>query len=135
VTETLLAVGLPVATLLNVHSLAVVSHAVVVVVRTNCEVLPTVANETVAVSPVPPVQATVGVEERKKYCGKLMVIWFAPAAAYAVASLNPTVTTAVPETAPTFAPRCAAVIANVTPVTWPPKGPVSTGVLGKSSVD
>jgi hypothetical protein len=71
------AVGGPVATLLKVHNLAVVSHAVVVVERINCDV----PNATEAVSPVPPVQMTVGVEGRKKLDGKLMVIRFAPAAA------------------------------------------------------
>ena len=71
-------VATPVATLLNVHTLAVVSHPVVVGVRTNI-VEPAYA--TVAVSPVPPVQTTVGEEVRKKLDGKLMVIWFAPAAA------------------------------------------------------
>ncbi len=69
--------GAPVATLLNVHTLAVVSHAVVVVVRMNCVALPA----TVAVRPVPPVQTTVGVVAVKKFEGKLMVIWFAAAAA------------------------------------------------------
>ena len=54
------------------------SHAVVVVVRTNV-VVP--ENVTPARSPVPPVQTTVGVEVRKKPDGKLMVIWFAPNAA------------------------------------------------------
>ena len=71
VTAALPRVAAPVATLLNVHTLAVASHAVVVVVRTNC-VVP--AKATVAVSPVPPVQETVGVEVRKKLVGKLMVI-------------------------------------------------------------
>jgi hypothetical protein len=72
-------VAAPVATLLNVHTLAEASHAVVVVVRTNC-VVP--AKATVAVSPpVLPVQTTVGVEVRKKLVGKLMVIWSAPGAA------------------------------------------------------
>ena len=70
-------VATPVATLLNVHDLAVVSHAVVVVVRTNI-VVP--ENATVAVSPVPPVQTTVGEEVRKKLDGKVMVIGSAPAA-------------------------------------------------------
>jgi hypothetical protein len=37
VTAALPGVAAPVATLLNVHNLAVVSHAVVVVERTNCE--------------------------------------------------------------------------------------------------
>jgi hypothetical protein len=72
-------VAAPVATWLNVHTLAVVSHAVVVVVRTNC-VVPVKA--TVAVSPpVVPVQTTVGLEVTKKLLGKLMVIWLAPAPA------------------------------------------------------
>ena len=74
----------PVATWLNVHTLADASHAVVVVVRINCEVP---AYTTVAVSPpVVPVQATVGVEVRKKPVGKVMVIWLDPAAAKALAS-------------------------------------------------
>ena len=62
VTTELPAVAPPVATLLNVHTLAVVSHAVVVVESTNCDVP---AYATVAVSPVPPVQTTVGTEVRK----------------------------------------------------------------------
>jgi len=81
VTLTAPAVGAPVATLLNVHTLAVVSHPVVVVVRTNTDAVDEVAYATVAVIPVPPVHTTVGVEERKKPDGKLMMIWFAPAAA------------------------------------------------------
>ena len=88
-----------------------------------------------AVSPVPPVQVTVGTELRKKLGGKLMVIWFAPAAAYAVASLKPTVTTAVLAAAAVFGTRCAAVIENVTPVTCPPKAPELTAVLRMSWVD
>jgi len=72
------AIGAPVATLLNVHTLAVVSHAVVVGVRMNCDGL---LYATVAVGVVPPVQTTVGVEVRKKPDGKLMVTWLAPAAA------------------------------------------------------
>jgi len=107
----------PVATLLNVHTLAVVSHAVVVVVRTNC-VEPAYA--TVAVRPVPPVHTMVGVEEMKKLDGKLTVIRFVPTVGSAVASLKPTVTTAVVAAAATLATRCAAVIAKVTPETWPP---------------
>ena len=78
VTAELPVVAAPVATLLNVHTLAVASHAVVVVVRTNCDVP---AYAAVAVSPVPPVQTTVGTEVRKKLDGKLMVIWLAPAEA------------------------------------------------------
>jgi hypothetical protein len=79
VTAALPRVAAPVATWLNVHTLAVVSHAVVVVVRTNC-VVPVKA--TVAVSPpVEPVQTTVGLEVTKKLLGKLMVIWLAPAPA------------------------------------------------------
>jgi len=37
--------------------------------------------------------------------------------------------------AATLATRCAAVIAKVTPVTWPPRAPADTAALGKSDVD
>ena len=108
------AVAPPVATLLKVHTLAVVSQAVVVVVRTNI-VVP--ENATVAVSPVPPVQLTVGTEVRKKLGGKLMVIGSAPAEASTLARAKPTVTTAVEDAATTLALRCAVVMAKVTPQT------------------
>ncbi len=77
ITDALPVVAAPVATWLNVHTLAVVSHAVMMDARTNV-VVP--ANVTPAVSPVPPVQTTVGEEVRKKLAGKLMVIGSAPAA-------------------------------------------------------
>ena len=126
------AVGAPVATLLNVHVLAPVSHAVVVVVRTNCDVP---AYATVAVVPVPPVQATVGVEVRKKFDGKLMVILFVPTVPSAVASAKTTVTTAVPDAAAALGARCAVVIVQDRRLTWPPKTPDEAAELARSSVD
>jgi len=112
VTPKLPTVATPVATWLNVHDFAVVSHAVVVVVRTNI-VVP--VNVTPAVSPVPPVQTTVGEEVRKKLDGKVMVIGSAPAAVSTLARAKPTVTTAEAD-ATALAVRCAVVMAKVTPV-------------------
>ena len=102
----------PVATLLNVHTLVVVSHAVVVLVRTNI-VVP--ENATLAVTPVPPVQATVGLEARKKLLGKVMVMGSAPTPLSAVSRAKVTVTTAVEKAAAALARRCAAVMSKVNP--------------------
>ena len=75
------AIGAPVATFFNVHTLADASQAFVVV-KTNL-VEPEYA--TVAAGAVaPPVHSTVGTEDRKKPDGKMIVMALDTPAAYAV---------------------------------------------------
>ncbi len=122
----------PVFTWENVHTLAVVSHAVVVVVMTKLEaVLPTNA-PTVPVRPVPPVHAMIGTPPglaTKKPDGKLMVMAFDEIGA-PVGSVKVTVTAPVPDAYAWLG--VVAVIVQVDRVTWPPRRPEAKAVLGLS---
>jgi len=129
VTATELPIGTPVFTWENVHTLAVVSHAVVVVVMTKLvAVLPTNA-PTVPVRPVPPVHAMIGtppVLATKKPDGKLMVMAFDKIGA-PVGSVKVTVTAPVPDAYAWLG--VVAVIVQVDRVTWPPRRPEAKAVL------
>jgi len=129
VTATELPIGTPVFTWENVHTLAVVSHAVVVVVMTKLvAVLPTNA-ATVPVRPVPPVHAMIGTPPElamKKPDGKLMVMAFEPIGA-PLGSVKVTVTAPVPDAYAVLG--VVAVIVQVDKVTWPPRAPAEVGGL------